>query len=208
MQPLSLIHPIYLDVPMMVSFAAAIEGGVAFDTEVTRTDENQKGRNSSIKGSFGLSTLFESLFDAGLEAIGESSSESSRNQVKKEQRAHTEASIAILLYDSLSKQEGFLIRPKSVGDLDALNPGTLIELGGRLEKSAIDAIIDYIDVISIMSSLDTSTSKREANESKKVLTTIRDSLNKDRQRTPLSNVVLRCDAPQNFQQSLLSAPRT
>ena len=29
-----LIHPIYLDVPMLVSFAAAIQGGVSFESEM------------------------------------------------------------------------------------------------------------------------------------------------------------------------------
>jgi len=198
MQPVSLIHPIYLDVPMMVSFAAAIEGGIAFDSEVTETEADQKGKKSSIKGRFGLSALFESLFDAGLEAEGQTTNEISKNQIKKEQRAHTESSIAILLYDSLSNKQGYLVQPTSIKELETLKQGTLIELAGKVEKNAVDSIIDYIDVLSILSSLNTSGTKRDTNESRKTLQNIRNSLDQDRQRTPLSNIILRCDTPSNL----------
>ena len=39
---LELVHPLYLDTPLMIGFLAALEGGVAFDADVTR-----KGRESS-----------------------------------------------------------------------------------------------------------------------------------------------------------------
>jgi hypothetical protein len=35
MKKIPLIHPIYLDVPMLVSFAAAAQGGLALESEVT-----------------------------------------------------------------------------------------------------------------------------------------------------------------------------
>lgn len=35
MKKIPLIHPIYLDVPMLVSFAAAVQGGLALEAEVT-----------------------------------------------------------------------------------------------------------------------------------------------------------------------------
>ncbi|MFC5052122.1 hypothetical protein ACFPK9_16105 [Rubritalea spongiae] len=106
---MKLIHPIYLDVSDEVSFAAAIEGGIAFDTEVTKTEDAKKSSKSTIKGTFGLSSLFESLFDASIEAQADSNKESALNETRREQRAHTESSIAILLYDALTRNEAHLL---------------------------------------------------------------------------------------------------
>ena len=46
---LELIHPVYMDIPMMVSFVAALEGGVSYGDEVTERSvkadqEKAKGR--------------------------------------------------------------------------------------------------------------------------------------------------------------------
>jgi len=190
-----LIHPIYLDVPMMVSFAAAIEGGVAFDSEVTQTNDSKAAKKSSFKGKFGLSSLFESLFEADVESQAESTKDISTSQVRKEQRAHTEASIAILLYDALEKHPGFLSKPGSTEELAAMEHGSLIELSGQLQKNAIDAMIDAIDVSTIMGSMAGDSVK---NNVKKSLGGIRKALHDDRSRTPLSNVILRCATPMDL----------
>jgi hypothetical protein len=192
---MKLIHPIYLDVPMMVSFAAAIEGGIAFDSEVTHTEDSKASKKSSIKGKFGLSALFESLFDAGIDASADSANEKASNETRREQRAHTEASIAILLYDALTKNKGFLLHPSSADELVTMEHGSLIELSGQLRKNAIDAVIDTIDVLTILSSLGGNATKDQA---KKQVGSIRKALHDDRVRTPLSNVILHCRQPEGL----------
>ncbi|MFC5049121.1 hypothetical protein ACFPK9_00615 [Rubritalea spongiae] len=192
---MKLIHPIYLDVPMMVSFAAAIEGGIAFDTEVTKTEDAKKSSKSTIKGTFGLSSLFESLFDASIEAQADSNKESALNETRREQRAHTESSIAILLYDALTRNEGSLVKPTSTSDLKDIEHGSLVELSGQLSKNAIDAMIDAIDAIINMSSM---AGKTSLNQTKKDVGDIRKALHDDRSRTPLSNVILNCSTPEDL----------
>ena len=46
-EQIRLIHPIYLDIPMLVSFAAAIEGGLSFGAEVTREASSSTAEGSA-----------------------------------------------------------------------------------------------------------------------------------------------------------------
>jgi hypothetical protein len=39
---IELVNPIYLDVPMMTSFLAALEDGVAFGSDITSKQDKQK----------------------------------------------------------------------------------------------------------------------------------------------------------------------
>lgn len=43
---LQLVHPVYLDTPMLVSFVAAAEDGFAF-----RSEETEKGATASVQSS-------------------------------------------------------------------------------------------------------------------------------------------------------------
>ena len=206
-----LIHPIYLDVPMLVSFAAAIRGGVAMETEVTEETGDTKGTTAKVAGRIGFSKLFQSLFDASIDTSLESDRESEVRASKRESKAHTEASIAILLYHELIETGGYVLRPESISDIGAYGPGSLVEVGGTVEKNAIDQVVDYIDAISILSGMDTSQpapqpkggkkQNRSQNRNPQInavtneLMAIRNALDSDRKRTPISNVVVRCDSP-------------
>jgi hypothetical protein len=61
------VYPIYLDVPMMVSFLAALRDGVEFENTVTRRDQRSTNREREASGKVRLPPL-ASLF--GLEASG------------------------------------------------------------------------------------------------------------------------------------------
>jgi len=111
MTNIRLIHPIYLDVPMLVSFAAAVQGGVSMETEVTEEDGDSASTRAKAKGKLGFSKLFQSLFDASIETSIESDRENETKQSRKESKAHTEASIAILLYHELIETGGYVILP-------------------------------------------------------------------------------------------------
>lgn len=191
-----LIHPIYLDVPMLVSFAAALQGGLSLGSEITEQEGSLQSESSTRSGKLGIGTLFSNLFDASVAAETADSQSGETNQVRRESKAHTEASIAILLYDELEKRDGTLVRPKSVDDLQALEPGTLVELAGTIEKNAVDSVIDYADAVSILASLDTSQSSSQKKTSLQPVQKIRQALDKDRKRTPISNVHLKCKQPE------------
>jgi hypothetical protein len=201
-----LIHPIYLDVPMLVSFAAAIQGGLAFESEVTSEIKASGLTSENTSGKFGLGKLFQSLFDISIsvESSGNKSNES--HELRKESKAYTEASIAIILYHQLKRNGGYIMQPQSMVDIEDLEIGMLVEVAGTVEKNAIDTVIDYIDAVDILSGMAAPTTQpptkgKPAGQSKSPvssITHIRESLDKDRKRTPLSNVVVRCSEPANL----------
>jgi hypothetical protein len=194
MSTIRLIHPIYLDVPMLVSFAAAIQGGLSFGSEITQEKGTAISTDAKISGTLGFSKLFSSLFAASLKAEARVEQADEDREIVRESRAHTEASIAITLYDHLTREGGYLFTPKTEAELADLKPGALIEIRGTIEKNAIDTVIDNIDAIDILSNLDTSQSTKKSQQ-KSPLRKIRDSLDADRKRTPISNVLCQCEQP-------------
>jgi hypothetical protein len=207
---MQLIHPIYLDVPMLVSFAAAIQGGVTFESELTKENEANKSGSGKIAGKFGLTKLFSSLFEANAETEISGAASSKSLSTSKESKLHTEASIAILLYDELLKNENSLQHIKTTEQITEVKPGSLIEIAGTIEKNAVDSVIDFIEAVSILSELapkspisqpnhgrrnsKSSTEKTDATE----LMHMRNILDKDRKRTPISNAILRCTEPKGM----------
>jgi len=213
MAEVSLIHPIYLDVPMLVSFAAATQDGLSFESEVTEETTQAKSTGAKISGKVGLSNLFSSLFEAAVAADASHERSEEGKQLRKESKAHTEASIAILLYDHLRKTDGYLLSSEVDNAFSKINAGNLVELSGVLKKNAIDSVIDFIDAVNILSSLDTSqpsaplasAAKRNAQKSQapttalnQQLTQMRQAFDDDRKRTPISNTLLECDEPTDF----------
>ncbi|MCX6048214.1 MAG: hypothetical protein NT075_24195 [Chloroflexi bacterium] len=206
-----LIHPIYLDVPMLVSFAAAIQGGLSLESEVTQEKEANKSGSAKLAGKFGLSNLFSNLFDVTAETEITGAAAGRNQETRHELKSHTEASIAILLYDELCKNSNYLIQPSNATSLTEINAGTLVEVAGILEKNAVDTVIDYIDAVNILSNLavqpqstpsvqpQSSTKKKGSGSLQSPKPTdlerIRETLDKDRKRTPISNAILRCKEP-------------
>lgn len=105
MVAIRLIHPIHLDVPMLVSFSAAIQGGLLLGAEITKETGTTKSKVGDVGGRFGLSNLLGSLFNASIEGMVTGQKEERGQDILKESRQHTEASIAILLYAHLLKVE-------------------------------------------------------------------------------------------------------
>lgn len=203
-----LIHPIYLDVPMLVSFAAAIEGGLSFGADVTKESTVSKSGDASASAKFGLGALFSKFLDPVIEGSVSGAIEETERAVRKEARAHTEASVAILLYDRLRRDKGYIVDPSTVEDVTSVKPGALVELAGTIEKNAIDAMVDFVDAANILSHMGDSkdpgapggSGKRRADAAPKPprgpLDNLRNALDRDRKRTPISNVLMRCTVPE------------
>ncbi|HUY89817.1 MAG TPA: hypothetical protein VMV10_13870 [Pirellulales bacterium] len=203
MQKIPLIHPIYLDVPMLVSFAAALQGGLALESEVVAERGKKQSTSGSVSGKLGLSQLFQKLFDASASTELAGERESATRESKKEAKAHTEASIAILLYHQLKQEGGYIVEPTNEDQLGNLGPGSLVEVAGTVEKNAVDAVIDCFHAAAILVGLDPSQpapqhGKKRQPGMKAQFETWRDSLDSDRKRTPLSNIVVRCMSPANL----------
>ncbi len=207
-----LIHPIYLDIPMLVSFPAAFEGGLSFGTEVTREESSSSAVALDGGAKFGLSRLFGQFLDASASLDVHDTQEGIERSVERTSRAHTESSVAILLYDKLRNGSGYIIDLETLDAAREIEPGALVEIAGTVEKNAIDAIIDCIDAVNILSKLgsedqpedfertsgkrrNNSGSSRSKRSSNNPLAAIRDALDQDRKRTPISNILLRCSTP-------------
>src|SRR6266511_3133756 len=92
----TLAHPVYLDVPMMVSFLAYIQGGVSFEGEETRTDTGTRERSGKGSGRFRFSLPAALVAEAALEA-NLSRRDESATQLKAALH-HTGASLFNALY--------------------------------------------------------------------------------------------------------------
>lgn len=207
MQQIPLIHPIYLDVPMLVSFAAAVQGGLSLASEVTEEKKRAASGSGSLSAEFNLSNLFKSLFDAGVKASMEGTSSNETQLVRKESRSYTEASIAIILYHQLRTQKGSILEVANITDIANLPIGALVEVPGIIEKNTIDSIIDYAAAIDILSRMGEDQApvgnaqtkgKRFSPASKKQksdVARVAEYLDQDRKRTPISNVLLRTKDP-------------
>jgi len=198
---------------MLVSFAAAIQGGLSLESEVTREKGTNKDAALEVKTSFGLAQWFSNLIDAtaGVSVSGTASGTS--QETRREMKSHTESSVAILLYDELRKNSDYLVLPGDADELTKIKPGALVEIAGTLEKNAIDAVIDYIDAVNILSSFgnqpgttpsqNRQSRARQSNKPEQLpqnseLGSLRDVLDKDRKRTPISNAILRCTEPKGI----------
>jgi len=190
---------------MLASFTASIEGGMSFGTEITKESSKSKSLDASASGKVSLSKLFSRFVDVSAEGSVSDDMTSAEKSVHKEARAHTEASVAIVLYERFRQDGGYIVDPEKIEDLDSVKPGALVEIAGTIEKNAIDSIIDYIDAVTILSQMGdtrsqtTSGGKRKGSGSdqKSELYRIRESLDKDRKRTPFSNAIMRCSVPRD-----------
>ena len=106
--------------------------------------------------------------------------------------------MAILLYDQLSKSSDVLLHPKTHEDFAKIEPGSLVELAGRVEKNAVDTMIDYIEIVNLLSGMSRSSESKEKKIDRNHLDQIRKVLDEDRKRTPLSNITVRCDVPKDL----------
>ncbi|NJN71982.1 MAG: hypothetical protein HC799_03775 [Limnothrix sp. RL_2_0] len=207
MNTISLIHPIYLDIPMLVSFAAALQGGFSLEAEVTAEKKRGNTISGDAAGKIGLSKLFTVIGEAEGNAEFNGNRSQEVYETRKESKAYTEASIAIRLYHQLREAKGYIFEPKDFNDFTQYSPGTLIEVGGVIKKNAVYTVIDCIDAVSILSKMATPPKPKSPSSKKGFsahrseepeLKYIRDVLDEDRQRTPLSNILLKCSQPPNL----------
>ena len=190
---------------MLVSFAAAVQGGISLASEITQ--ENKLGGSGSGNASveFNLSSLFKSLFETSAKASGEATISGESQVVKKESRSYTEASIAIILYHELKQKGRSIIELSKAQATNSLPIGALVEIPGTIEKNTIDSIIDYAAAADILSGMAPDqapgpapsggrgkhTSPAKPKQERSEAGRIADFLDQDRKRTPISNVILR-----------------
>jgi hypothetical protein len=137
----ALFHPVYLDVPMMISFLAALRDGVAFEDTLTRRDSQSASRDREGTARIGLPSL-GALF--GFNAAGRMAS-SSGEEITEEVmavRRHTEASLFNALYAALG-EKGLIRGIAQPADLEDLKPGDIVEIFGEFVGNPLEPVVAF-----------------------------------------------------------------
>lgn len=160
-----LVHPVYLDVPMMVSFLAAIDGGVAYEDESTRRTSAGAERAREGTGRIGVPVLssFLRLDLGGKIAHRDRDEESEEVRVV---RQHTEASLLNLLRQHLV-DAGSITRIASLDELSGLDSGSLVEITGEIVGNPLQQLVSLFTQLMPYMGLDETSLRRSGRSRRK-----------------------------------------
>lgn len=171
----SLAHPVYLDVPMMMSFLAHLEGGVSVSESETTTATGARER--VLKGRAGLRAKLWTIADADLGSDVSSQKRDETSAESKTERHHTAASLFNVLYGYLAEDEQ--IMPIDTDDqLEGLRTGLLVEIAGEYLGNPIEDILAFFNSLfpymaddeSAREPVGTAKTKRSGNPAKRATT--------------------------------------
>jgi hypothetical protein len=140
---LELIHPVYLDIPMMVSFVAALEGGVSYGDEVTERSVKSRSGEGEGTGKAGvpsLANLFGLKLDlTGRLKYGQAGEDSTEKKIVRE---HTAASLFNLLLNHL--EDSKVVLSIENDDLTDVGVGQLVEVRGEVLGNPWETMLDTL----------------------------------------------------------------
>ena len=142
-----LLHPVYLDAAMLISFLATLDDGVSFSSEVAQTRMQGTKTSGQIDGSAKLPSI-ASLLGLDLNASGKYARDKNLDDTTENKfvKQHTAASLfnrlrALLIRDHMVTQ----LEPGA--DLSSVSPGSVIEASGTLEESPLKKMVDVFGAI-------------------------------------------------------------
>ncbi len=155
------LHPVYLDVPMMVSFLAALTGGISFEDETVRRTATGTERKAEAAAGVRLPSLVSFLsFDASARAGRADRGE--EGEETRTIRQHTAASHFNALYNALREREMFI----PIGDAsaaDAVEPGDVVEITGQFAGNPLESVLAFAgQIIPYISLAESNPALREA----------------------------------------------
>lgn len=134
----SLVHPVYLDVPMMVSFLAYLEGGVSTQEEETKKEATARDR--ALKGRAGFRLRLPTFLDVDAGSEGASQRRDESSLESNTQRHHTAASLFNLLYEYLQEDQE-IVRLDHPTQLGSLKSGQLVEVAGEYVGNPLEDVL-------------------------------------------------------------------
>ncbi len=145
------IYPLYLDVPMMLSFLATLEGGISFSSTVSQRKISKEGSAKEAEAGGSVPAVL-SLFS--LNAKGRISAVAGVDNSEEEEYVlqHTEASLFNRLYELLQgEDESNPGRLLDLNDPEAelipdLHFGTIAQIRGTLSPNPLNQILGLYDV--------------------------------------------------------------
>lgn len=139
-----LTHPIYLDVAMMTSFLAYLDGGVVTQEEATQKETGERER--VFKGHGGLSVKLPWALNVGAGAEGSGQRRDEISVESKFARQHTNASLFNLLYQYLSSDDKLTIL-SDASQLESLQTSQLVELSGEYLGNPLEDILGFMGAV-------------------------------------------------------------
>lgn len=154
---IELVHPLYLDVPMMTSFLAAIDDGIAYGSNVKLKQGSQRTSGTSGEAEAGIPKLgiLSSVLSLSLRGKIENKSTLDDGEEVELVRKHTEASLFMQLR-SILHEEAQIIIVESEDDLARVAHRSLVEVTGQILRSPADAALDNFFKMMTMMGLDMS----------------------------------------------------
>jgi hypothetical protein len=143
-----LLHPVYLDVAMLISFLATLDDGVSFSSEVAQTRMQGTKSSGQVEGTAKLPSI-ASLLGLDLNASGKYARDKNVDDTTENKfvKQHTAASLfnrlrALLVRDQIVTKLG----PET--NLSTVSPGSVIEVDGTLEETPLKKMVDIFGAIS------------------------------------------------------------
>jgi hypothetical protein len=139
----NLSHPLYLDVQMMVSFLAFLEGGVTFEEDQTLRSTETGNRSGKASGKFKFPTIASWL---GAEVSGEAAIDKKLDESSeyKSAKHHTAASLFNYLYAYLSEDNSITV-VDTPQEASALKSGQLVQISGRYLGNTLADVLQYFN---------------------------------------------------------------
>ena len=134
----TLVHPVYLDTPMLLSFVATLDDGVSLSAAVTESSAKNKSTELSGSGEGGTENVL-ALLGVKLSATGElsRSSETDKSIEQSFTRQHTLASLFSRLVQGLIAAGAVKNNPEIVN----VEAGDLVIFDARLEENPLEVAL-------------------------------------------------------------------
>jgi hypothetical protein len=141
MEKIELIYPIYIDIPMMISFVATMEGGYSLENSRTFTNDSSGEISGTLEGEGGLPTIISNLVKASINASGSVDGKLAKTEESQIVFKHTEASLFMRLRHELYKQKRLILLDEYTEEQwSTIKPSSLVELSGEIHRSPINQI--------------------------------------------------------------------
>lgn len=138
-----LVYPLYLNVPMMTSFLAAFEDGIAYDSDVVRKQDKKREAGGEGEGRFGIPGL-GSILNLDLRGkVTESNSAGNSEEIKLV-RKHTEASLFMRLRQELFYRDQ-IVKIENSDELAKIAHSSLVEVTGPISINPLNAAFEGFD---------------------------------------------------------------
>jgi hypothetical protein len=136
-------YPLYLDVPMMISFLASLQDGIAYDKTVNRKTARGRKRWGQAEAGLKLPPVTALL---SFNAQGKLAREGKQDESEEEQvvRRHTEASFFNILYKALL-DDGAVRNIDSLDQADwtELHSGELVQVTGEVFRNPLQQVVHF-----------------------------------------------------------------